>query len=304
MTSLGINLPGFEANDEDADRRIGWRHILPDDALLDWCAEHFTHVRLALSARWMLPRAGDAPLAGLEPQNADALEDCLNRIRQRGLLTLLNIHNFGWTPWGPLLENTTPYYGFVHLLMQRYHKLIWGLGLMNEPYTVPADRLCEIMQTAANVVSAVDKSVYAVVPQPGYSPAAAGLSMAAVTTAYLKPYDEVHAYGDADGSGTYQQPYDQDGVTEDLLVNRLRPAFEAAKVQKRRPPLVGEIGVPGDDPRYVEMLRRALVYVRKQKGLAFVWQSGMFAADRLTIRPASSWEASRGDALLAMIKTL
>jgi len=64
---------------------------------------------------------------------------------------------------------------------------------------------------------------------------------------------QAHLYFDKDYSGQYLNSYDADGVTANTGVERAKYFVEWLKRYNKRG-LLGEYGVPDDDPRWLETL--------------------------------------------------
>ena len=70
-------------------------------------------------------------------------------------------------------------------------------------------------------------------------------------------------YFDFDDSGTYKLGYTLNGASPDRGVERVRPFVEWLKQHNLRG-IITEFGVPNDDPRWLELVQRLLVYWRKK----------------------------------------
>jgi endoglucanase len=64
---------------------------------------------------------------------------------------------------------------------------------------------------------------------------------------------EAHLYFDRDGSGRYLESYDAQGAYPNIGVETLQPFLTWLK-QRHVTGFLGEFGVPGDDPRWLEVL--------------------------------------------------
>src|SRR5690348_15276313 len=74
---------------------------------------------------------------------------------------------------------------------------------------------------------------------------------------------EAHQYFDLDHSGTYKTDYVLSNASPDRGVELVRPFAEWLKLRRTRG-IVTEFGVPGDDPRWMELTQRLLVYLAQQ----------------------------------------
>ncbi len=74
---------------------------------------------------------------------------------------------------------------------------------------------------------------------------------------------EAHQYFDLDHSGTYKVGYTLNGVSPDRSVEWVRPFAEWLELHQVRG-IISEFGVPGDDPRWLELTRQLLAYLAKR----------------------------------------
>jgi endoglucanase len=99
---------------------------------------------------------------------------------------------------------------------------------------------------------------------------------------------EAHLYFDADKSGTYKKPYEQEKGSPTVGIERLRP-FREWLDERNAVGFVGEFAIPandGDDPRWRETLARFVRHLREREIPGCYWAGGPWWANYpLSIEP-------------------
>jgi hypothetical protein len=76
-----------------------------------------------------------------------------------------------------------------------------------------------------------------------------------------------------DHSGTYKMSYTLNGATPDRGVEWVRPFAEWLKQHGQRG-ILTEFGVPNNDPRWLELTQRLLLYLAQEKIPWTYWAGG------------------------------
>ena len=84
---------------------------------------------------------------------------------------------------------------------------------------------------------------------------------------------EAHCYFDKDGSGTYKYSYEEEEGTPEKGRQLVAPFVEWLS-QNNLKGIVGEYGIPDDDPRWEVTLDNFLSYLSKNGVNATYWASG------------------------------
>jgi endoglucanase len=84
---------------------------------------------------------------------------------------------------------------------------------------------------------------------------------------------EAHQYFDLDHSGTYKLNYTLNGASSDRGVEWVRPFAQWLKLHQVRG-IITEFGVPGDDPRWLELTRQLLAYLAQENIPWIYWAGG------------------------------
>lgn len=296
----GRNLPGVE------NQHYGW----PTAESLDyWKSKGVVLIRLP----FLWERLQPALSGEFDPGYLAALKRSVGLIRERKMMVVLDLHNYGKYRGQHIGSERVPVEGFADVwrrlaLEFKDDPAVCGYGLMNEPGCKP---WVEFVQKAIDAIRAVDAktAIFVANDYPGWGASAqhikkyggeAGKRGDLATWAaermpigdpkMLKdPSDnivfEAHIYFDHDNSGTYKKTYAEeiarkDGpgvrVSPDIGVERLAP-FAAWVKQNNVRGFVGEFGVPANpdiDPRWLDALDNAVAFMKANGLSGTYWAAG------------------------------
>ena len=164
---------------------------------------------------------------------------------------------------------------------------IWAYSLMNEPHSTGGLWL-DAAQAGVDGIRAVDNEHTIIVPGDGWSYAYTW-SLNNSDLSVNDPQDnvlyEAHVYFDTTGSGDYDLGYDGEGAHPDIGVERVQPFIDWLELRGVRG-FIGEYGVPGDDPRWLETMDRFLAYLTAHGISSTYWAGGSWWGDYpLSIAP-------------------
>jgi endoglucanase len=136
---------------------------------------------------------------------------------------------------------------------------------MNEPYNMGGPEAWPTAaQAAVDAIRSVDRDVSILVEGTQWA------------SAYWWPWDngnlrikdpankllyEAHLYFDNDGSGRYLKSYVGEGAYPNVGIDRVQPFLTWLRQNNARG-LIGEFGVPNNDPRWLVVLDKFLTYLR------------------------------------------
>lgn len=223
----------------------------------------------------------------LDPTELRRLEQFLEEARQFNMTVLLDMHNFGRRTINGKKEiigsaSVKPahvadaWYRLAKALRKK--KQIYAYGIMNEPYNMlDSVPWFSIAQEIINAIRTVDTRTPIAVGGDSFS-SAPRWRTASDTLKYLRDPSnnlifEAHVYFDRDVSGTYKKSYDEEGATPLTGVERIRPFLTWLKENNARG-LVGEYGVPDDDPRWLVVLDNFMAELKKHRVSGTYWSAG------------------------------
>lgn len=274
---LGINLSGAEFG--KSRHRYGHDYLYPPPGDLDFYrVRGVTLVRLPF--RW--ERIQPTLYGPLDAVELGRLRIFLVAARVRGMQVILDLHNYGRYRGKVLGSPEVPTDALADVWCRLAVALasepaVIGYGLMNEPHDMgDPKRWPTAAQAAVDAIRTVDRRTAILVAGDNWS----GAWKWKQSNANLRIHDpadnlyyEAHQYFDRDGSGRYRGGYDGERAHPDLAERRLRPFLEWLQETGARG-FVGELAVPGDDPRWTAVLERAVQLLRAHGvGVAY-WGGG------------------------------
>lgn len=249
---------------------------------------------IRLPFRW--ERLQPELFGALDSTELDLMNGFVGAARARGMRVILDPHNYGRycetvsyrsDSCGDerlIGKPAVPFSAFADLWRRlaaefQDHPGVYAYALMNEPtYLAEADFPLwpRAAQAAVDAIRAAGDERLIMVPGNGWSGAHAWdqynrdlwIGDPANNILY-----EAHQYFDADNSGTYQQSYEVSGAYPDVGVERVKPFVDWLKARGARG-FIGEYGVPGDDPRWLTVMERFLVYLDENCVGAAYWAGG------------------------------
>ena len=293
---MGSNVSGAEFG--DIGRAYGQGYVYPDQSTLDPLNSNgLKQVRLPFRWERIQPVLGQP----LDPDELARMKSFVALAAARGMSVILDNHNYGeyQTSTGKFHvgENaavTIASFQDFWSRMATAFKGVAGVGgydIMNEPqgFSNPNGRTWfTAAQAAVNGIRSVDTATTIYVEGDCW----AGAHSWASCNAGLKISDpsnnfifEAHQYFDADSSGTYTNSYDADGVTPTTGVDRISGFVAWLKANNARG-MIGEYGIPNDDPRWLVTLDNMLSYMQSNCLGGTYWSSGPWWGDyKLSIEP-------------------
>lgn len=282
---FGVNLAGAEFYHKkmDGDGKFNKDYHYPTTDELDyWASKNMRLIRLPF--KW--ERVQHEVDGKLNQEEVDYIKYLLTEADRRGMKILLDMHNYGRRKY--MGENRIigdalmpAHFGQIWAALAREFKDqpgLYGYGLCNEPHDMlPECPWVEIAQVAIDSIRNVDRSTAIVVAGNTWSSAERWNEINQGLENLNDPSDnliyEAHCYFDRDASGIYRAGYDEEGAYTTIGVDRVRPFVNWLKKHGKRG-LLGEYGVPGDDPRWLECLDLFLNYLAENGVEGTYWAAG------------------------------
>ncbi|MDP1664540.1 MAG: glycoside hydrolase family 5 protein [Methylobacter sp.] len=282
LPERGINLAGAEFGPGRIPGKVNYDYRFPTAAKIQYYDEaRFNAIRLP----FIWERLQPVLYGALDPAYLALIIKFLDDASLQNQHVLLDLHNYGRYRGNIVGTEAVPAKAFRDVwkrLAQAVgnHRALLAYGLMNEPHDT-GGRWHQVAQAGVDGVRMIDPSHYIYVAGDGWSNAHRWPSVNPtpfVTDPSGLVVYEAHVYFDADYSGRYLTSLD-DTVNLPLLVEkRLQPFIDwLAKYGQRG--VIGEWGVPGNDPRWLLALDKFLD-VADQNCLGwFYWAGGMWWSD-------------------------
>lgn len=220
----------------------------------------------------------NGPLSQAELGHLDAVVTAANAEHVHLILDVHNYDRYQGKLVGddPRLERALA--GLWSQLAEHYRnaKSIYGYGIMNEPF----DTRGTWPHTAQKVIDAIrteDRRHFILLAGEHWSGAQvwpeSNPKLLEVKDPENRIIYEAHTYWDRDGSGVYKHSYDEDHVYPNIGVDRVRPFVEWLKAHHAHG-LIGEFGVPNNDPRWNVVLDHFLQYIQENGISGTYWAGG------------------------------
>lgn len=280
MPPGGPSLPGT----------YGVHYVYPPAEALDYYrGKGLSLVRLPFRWERLQPKL----FGPLDPAELGRLDAFVAAARARGMQVILDPHNYAryydrliGTPEVP----NEAFADFWRRLAGHYRNelAVWAYGLMNEPAET-GGRWPAAAQAAVDAIRSVDTTHRILVPGDGWS-SGQRWPQNNPRLDIRDPADnvmyEAHQYFDPDHSGRYAAGYDASGGYPELGVDLIRPFVEWLAARGARG-FIGEFGVPGDDPRWLEVLDRFMAYLAENGIGGTYWAGGpWWGSYPLSVEPA------------------
>ena len=261
----GINLAGAEFGEIPG--RYGFDYSYPTDLTIKSVGRlGCTAIRLPVRWERLQPELNKP----LDPSELSRLDSTLGSIREAGLHTILDLHNFGYYSAGRLGSAAVPSRAFSDLWrrlaahLRRDSSVIFGL--MNEPYDLPAQAWLAAANDAIAAIRSAGARQLILVSGTAYSGAHSwtedlpvgnnGLTMLGVRDPGGNFAYEVHQYLDADFSG--RTPECENGASALKAIENMSRWLST----NRKRAFLGEIGA-SSRPECVAALSAILQHINE-----------------------------------------
>jgi endoglucanase len=284
-----------------------------EETVAYFCAQGFSLLRLPLRWERLQPRLGQA----LDEEELSRVKGFVGWARAHGGEVILDIHNYGRyvlggsRPCECVIDQPAPGTApvtrgdFVDLWRRlsgafRDEPAVHAYGLMNEPHDMGGSDWKGISQAAVDAIRGEGDRKRILVAGDGWSSAERFAEVngrrAWVEDGAGEVHYEAHCYFDHDNSGRYERDYGEelaaDARLEQRGVDRLRPFLRWCAANRVRG-LVGEFGVPGNDPRWQAVLARFLEALDRAGMEGCYWAAGeWWGAYPLSIQPGPAWPSA------------
>ena len=282
---FGVNLAGAEFAEGHLPGEYGVHYTYPKAGELDYFnSKGLRLIRLPFKWERMQPELKGA----LDPIELERLKNVVREAEKRDMYVILDLHNYGRR----FVDGKKVLIGSPELSVADFADFwkrmatemkgfsnIYGHGLMNEPHDMEASTSCwfDMAQQAIDAIRTVDMEKTIIVGGDDWS-SAERWPQQSDTLKYLHDpahnlMFEAHVYFDDNASGSYKGTYDEENCTPLTGVKRVKPFVAWLKENDFRG-LVGEYGVPDNDPRWLVTTDRFLAYLQRNGINATYWAAG------------------------------
>lgn len=279
--SRGINLSGAQLNPVRIPGVYGTDFIYPSSSELDYySSKGFELVRLPF--RW--ERLQPELFGKLDEAELGRIESFIAAAHARNMQVILSPHNFGryFVDGKETLIGTAdvPIKAFADFWSKVAANFagddtIYGLSLMNEPHDF-GGLWKRTAQAGLDAIRGADRNRLVLAPGDQWSDASRwpqDNSDFLLVDATARIRYEAHQYFDIDHTGFYKAGYPMNGASPERGVEWVRP-FAEWLIRHHVSGIITEFGVPNDDPRWLELAQRLLVYLARENIPWTYWAGG------------------------------
>lgn len=228
----------------------------------------------------------------LNEDYATLIDETLQQAADNDMRVILDVHNYARYRKQVIGSEQVPISAYEDLLERmakrwKDHQGLYAYDIMNEPHGVD-EYWPAAAQAGINAIRKHDRERPLLIEGNFWS---SSYKWPKVNDALLEledPADNLifsaHLYVDKHGSGHYKEPVADDFDTM-LGVQRVKPFVEWL-IEHDRKGHIGEFGVPGDDPRWLEAMDHLLAYLQKHCIPMTYWAAGSaWGKYKLSVEP-------------------
>jgi endoglucanase len=241
----------------------------------------------------------------LDQSELDRLDAVVNAASELHLKLILDVHGYDRYRGKLIGSDKDLELGLADLwrrLAEHYRssKAVYGYGLMNEPHETNGT-WPHTAQIVIDAVRKVDQRHFILLAGDHWSSATtwpeSNPKILEVRDPAQRLIYEGHVYFDRDGSGVYNTSYVETGAYPDIGPARVKPFIDWLKANKVNG-MIGEFGVPNDDPRWNEVLDRFLKTSQREHISGTYWAGGpRWHNYRLSCEPSAAGDAPQMEVL-------
>lgn len=281
LPERGINLAGAEFAPMRIPGVVNKDYTFPTATKIQYYDEAgFTAIRLPFTWERIQPVLFKA----LDPVYLSRIIKFLDEAARRNQRVVLDLHNYGRYRENIVGTETVPAKAFLNLWQRLAgalgnHRALLAYGLMNEPHNMEG-HWPQVAQAGVDGVRASDHMHDIYVAGECWSNAHHWPSVNPkpfVTDPSGLVVYEAHIYFDADYSGHYSLPTNDTLDLALLVEQRLQPFIDWLSKYGQRG-VIGEWGVPGDDPRWLHAMDKFLDLADQNCLSWFYWAGGMWSS--------------------------
>ncbi|WP_263258693.1 glycoside hydrolase family 5 protein [Pseudomonas oryzihabitans] len=274
---VGLNLSGAGFAGQVLPGVNGTHYIFPVEAYFkQWSGKGIKLIRFPVIWERLQPVLGGP----LDPTYAALVDQTFANAQKYGMRIILDLHNYTFYRGSVIGSAAVPYDRYQEIMTriaQRWSSQpsLYAYDIMNEPHDSMAQWPIAA-QYGINGVRAVDKTKPIMIEGNGWSEATRWPWWNDSLLALKDPSDnlifQAHSYFDESAGGNYTG-IDVGKLGPDYGVERVRPFVEWLKKNKKRG-MIGEFGVPDNDPRWLPLMDRMLAYLKQNCIPSTYWAAG------------------------------
>lgn len=228
----------------------------------------------------------------LNEDYATLIDETLQQAADYDMRVILDVHNYARYRKQVIGSEEVPISAYQDLLERmakrwKDHPGLWAYDIMNEPHGVD-EYWPAAAQAGIDAIRKHDRERPLLIEGNFWSSSYKWPKVNETLLDLEDPADNLifsaHLYVDKHGSGHYKEPVPDDFDTM-LGVKRVKPFVEWL-IEHDKKGHIGEFGVPGDDPRWLEAMDHLLAYLQKHCIPMNYWAAGAaWGKYKLSVEP-------------------
>lgn len=287
---VGINVAGAEFTSNALPGKAGTHYFFPSRKLLEnWRDKGIQTIRFPIKWERLQPVLNK----GFDPLYAGLIDKLFTDAAANGIDVLLDVHNYARYRGKIIGSDEVPYSAFRDLnerIAKRWgdRTALLGYDIMNEPYGSADKNWPTAAQAGIDGIRSHDRRNAIYIEGMSYSSSQRWGWYADKLLDLDDPVDNLvfsaHVYFDPDASGTYKGGPASDFDTM-VGVKRVEPFVKWLKENYKRGH-IGELGIPGDHPKWLEAMDNTLAYLQENCIPMTYWAAGpSWGKYKLSIEP-------------------
>ncbi|GHC01530.1 discoidin domain-containing protein [Cerasicoccus arenae] len=298
---FGVNIAGAEFNSGNLPGTHGYNYFYPNEDEVEYYHSKGLNL-IRLPFKWK--RLQNSLYAPLSTNELALIDGVLALAAARDMKVILDMHDYGHYDdddikiGNPALPHSA--YADVWLKIADHFKnndAIYGYGLMNEPVGMAAGggNWPVAAQTATDAIRSVDAKTWIIVGGENWSSAtkwrASNPNLDVIDPSDKLIY-EAHCYFSNAGNDNYGS-WSAEQVYPYEAIHRVEPFVQWLKERDARG-FVGEYGIPGNEPRWNDVLENFMEYLGANGLSATYWAGGRYWNNySLGVHPSSNYTVDR-----------
>lgn len=228
----------------------------------------------------------------LDEDYARLIDETLKQAAESDVRVILDVHNYARYKKQVIGSEHVPISAYQDLLERmakrwKDHQGLYAYDIMNEPHGVD-EHWPAAAQAGIDAIRKYDRERPLLIEGNFWSSSYQWPKRNDALLQLKDPADKLifsaHLYIDKHGSGHYKEPVPDDFDTM-LGVKRVKPFVEWL-IEHDRKGHIGEFGIPGDDPRWLEAMDNLLAYLQKHCIPMTYWAAGAsWGKYKLSVEP-------------------
>jgi endoglucanase len=287
---IGLNIAGAGFASGVIPGKHGTNYFFPGEGYFDkWKARGIRTIRFSIIWERLQPELN----AALDENYSLLMDRMFEQAAENDIRVILDVHNYSRFKGEIIGTSSVPisaYQDLMERIARRWsgYAALYAYDIMNEPYGAANEYWPTVAQAGIDGIRKYDRSRPLFIEGRAWSSSYNWPRLNEPLLALKDPADNLifsaHAYVDSNSSGKYKE-----GPGDDFDpmagVKRVTP-FVNWLIKNGKKGHIGEFGVPGDDPRWLQAMDNLLAYLQEHCIPMTYWAAGpSWGTYKLSVEP-------------------